>query len=277
MTENRRYGVEDLLTLMSRLRDPKDGCPWDQEQSYRTIAPSTIEEAYEVVDAIERENYDHLREELGDLLFQVIFYSQLAQEEQRFGFADIVSELVTKLVRRHPHVFPGNTLESRAGDVAQDGTGESDAAIKARWEALKKEERAAKGQQGVLDDVPLNLPALTRAAKLQKRASQIGFDWPDISGVLDKIEEEVQELRQAIKESDSAAIKDEMGDLLFALVNCCRHLKIEPESSLRGTNSKFERRFHFIESNLQDLGLTPDNASLEQMDALWDQAKLAGL
>ncbi len=277
MTENRRYGVEDLLTLMSRLRDPKDGCPWDQEQSYRTIAPSTIEEAYEVVDAIERENYDHLREELGDLLFQVIFYSQLAQEEQRFGFADIVSELVTKLVRRHPHVFPGNTLESRAGDVAQDGTGESDAAIKARWEALKKEERAAKGQQGVLDDVPLNLPALTRAAKLQKRASQIGFDWPDISGVLDKIEEEVQELRQAIKESDSAAIKDEMGDLLFALVNCCRHLKVEPESSLRGTNSKFERRFHFIESNLQDLGLTPDDASLEQMDALWDQAKLAGL
>jgi nucleoside triphosphate diphosphatase len=277
MTENRRYGVEDLLTLMSRLRDPKDGCPWDQEQSYRTIAPSTIEEAYEVVDAIERGNYDHLREELGDLLFQVIFYSQLAQEEQRFGFADIVSELVTKLVRRHPHVFPDNTLESRAGDVAPDGTGESDAAIKARWEALKKEERAAKGQQGVLDDVPLNLPALTRAAKLQKRASQVGFDWPDISGVLDKIEEEVEELRQAIKESDSAAIKDEMGDLLFALVNCCRHLKVEPESSLRGTNSKFERRFHFIESSLQDLGLTPDDASLEQMDALWDQAKIAGL
>lgn len=275
MTENRRYGVEDLLTLMSRLRDPKDGCPWDQEQNYRTIAPSTIEEAYEVVDAIERENYDHLREELGDLLFQVIFYSQLAQEEQRFGFADIVSELVTKLVRRHPHVFPDNTLESRADDVAPDV--ESDAAIKARWEALKKEERAAKGQQGVLDDVPLNLPALTRAAKLQKRASQVGFDWPDISGVLDKIEEEVQELRQAIKESDSGAIKDEMGDLLFALVNCCRHLKVEPESSLRGTNRKFERRFHFIESSLQDLGLTPDSASLEQMDALWDQAKLAGL
>ncbi len=277
MTESRRYGVEDLLTLMSRLRDPKDGCPWDQEQSYRTIAPSTIEEAYEVVDAIERENYDHLREELGDLLFQVIFYSQLAQEEQRFDFSDIVSELVTKLVRRHPHVFPDNTLESRAGDVDEHGKDESDSAIKARWEALKKEERAAKGQRGVLDDVPLNLPALTRAAKLQKRASQVGFDWPEISGVLDKIEEEVQELRHAIKESDSAAIKDEMGDLLFALVNCCRHLKVEPESSLRGTNSKFERRFHFIESNLRDRGLTPDEASLEQMDALWDQAKLAGL
>lgn len=270
---SRRYDVSDLLTLMTRLRDPVDGCPWDIEQSYRTIAPSTIEEAYEVVDAIERENYDHLREELGDLLFQVIFYSQLAAEEQRFNFNDIVSELVTKLVRRHPHVFPDNTLESRVGASNRD----SDTEIKARWEALKAEERAAKGQQGVLDDVPVNLPALTRAAKLQKRAANVGFDWPDIGGVLDKVEEEIGELRQAIQQNDKAAITDEMGDLLFALVNGCRHLKVEPEGALRGTNSKFERRFQYIEQQLREQGQTPEEASLALMDSLWDKAKAEGL
>lgn len=271
MNETRRYSLDDLKQLMKRLRDPQTGCPWDIEQSYRTIAPSTIEEAYEVVDAIESDNLDHLKEELGDLLFQVIFYSQIAVEEKRFDVDEVISDLVTKLIRRHPHVFPDNTLESQA---EPSRTVEQEAMIKARWEALKRDERHAKGQGGLLDDIPLALPSLTRAAKLQKRASSVGFDWPSIEGVIDKIEEELAEVKQAIAERNASATREEFGDLLFAVVNGCRHQKVEPEAALRGTNKKFEARFGYIETELSNRGIAVEDASLELMDTLWDEAKL---
>ncbi|MGH1371981.1 MAG: nucleoside triphosphate pyrophosphohydrolase [Cellvibrionaceae bacterium] len=271
MNEPRHYNLDDLKQLMARLRDPQTGCPWDVEQSYRTIAPSTIEEAYEVVDAIEQGNLDHLKEELGDLLFQVIFYSQIATEEKRFDLDQVISGLVTKLIRRHPHVFPDNTLESRAD---ANRSSEQESMIKQRWEALKREERQAKGQSGLLDDIPLALPALTRAVKLQKRASSSGFDWPSIEGVIDKIEEELAEVKQAIGDQDQAATREEFGDLLFAVVNGCRHQKVEPEGALRGTNQKFEQRFGYIEAELSKQGISVEDASLDMMDALWDEAKL---
>ncbi|MBR9912286.1 MAG: nucleoside triphosphate pyrophosphohydrolase [Gammaproteobacteria bacterium] len=268
--EQLRYTIADLQELMRRLRDPVNGCPWDIVQSYRTIAPSTLEEAYEVVDAIEQENYQHLKEELGDLLFQIIFYTQLASEEQRFTFDGVVSDLVSKLVRRHPHVFPDNSLASFA---TTPRTAEEEQAIKQRWEQLKQEEREAKGHAGVLDDIPVSLPALSRAAKLQKRASAVGFDWPDISGVVVKIEEELDEVKQAIASGDGKALTEELGDLMFAVVNACRHARAEPESALRYTNSKFEQRFRFIEDKLRERGISPQDASLELMDDLWEQAK----
>lgn len=266
------YTLDDLKQLMRRLRDPDSGCPWDIEQSYRTIAPSTIEEAYEVVDAIERDNYVHLKEELGDLLFQVIFYCQIATEEQRFDFDGVVSDLVSKLIRRHPHVFPDNTLDSRRDPFASD---EDQLRIKQRWEALKQAEREAKGQNGLLDDIPLNLPALTRAAKLQKRASSAGFDWPTMDGVLDKIEEELAEVRAAVRAQDSAAVAEELGDLIFSVVNACRHAKADPETVTRATNAKFEQRFRYIEQRLAEQGESVHQASLETMDRLWDEAKQA--
>lgn len=271
MNGPRRYSLDDLKKLMERLRDPQTGCPWDIEQTYRTIAPSTIEEAYEVVDAIERNNLNHLKEELGDLLFQVIFYSQIATEEKRFDVDDVISDLVTKLIRRHPHVFPENTLESRADSNRAE---EQDVVIKQRWEALKRDERQAKGQSGLLDDIPLGLPALTRAVKLQKRAASTGFDWPSIEGVIEKIEEELAEVKQALADNDSAAIQEEFGDLLFAVVNGCRHRKVEPEGALRGTNQKFEQRFGYIEAELSKRGISVEDASLELMDTLWDEAKI---
>lgn len=271
MNGPRRYSLDDLKKLMERLRDPQTGCPWDIEQTYRTIAPSTIEEAYEVVDAIERNNLNHLKEELGDLLFQVIFYSQIATEEKRFDVDDVISDLVTKLIRRHPHVFPDNTLESRADSNRAE---EQDVVIKQRWEALKRDERQAKGQSGLLDDIPLGLPALTRAVKLQKRAASTGFDWPSIEGVIEKIEEELAEVKQALADNDSAAIQEEFGDLLFAVVNGCRHRKVEPEGALRGTNQKFEQRFGYIEAELSKRGISVEDASLELMDTLWDEAKI---
>lgn len=264
------YSIEDLKYLMSRLRDPDGGCPWDLAQSYQTIAPSTIEEAYEVADAIERHEYTHLKEELGDLLFQVIFYSQLATEEERFDFDQIVSDLVAKLIRRHPHVFPENTLHSR---VSGERSQAQEASIKQRWEQLKVQERAAKGQQGVLDDVPLNFPGLTRAMKLQKRASNVGFDWPDVRGALDKVHEELQEVEQAITTHDSQAVAEEIGDLLFSVVNVCRHLKVEPESAIRATNQKFEQRFNAIEAELEQRDMTVEEASAVLLDQLWEQAK----
>jgi len=267
---SRIYNLEDLLTLMERLRDPIDGCPWDMKQDYRSITASTIEEAYEVVDAIEEGDFSHLREELGDLLFQVIFYSELSREASRFEFMDVVSDLTAKLVRRHPHVFPDGTLKSRLG-VAR--TEDQDAEIKSRWEALKLSERAAKGQRKVLDDIPLGLPALTRAIKLQKRAAQVGFDWPDVYGVLDKVEEEIAEVREALASGDEVAIQDELGDVFFALSNVCRYQKIDPESAVRGTNQKFQRRFAHIESQLAARGLKPEDSTLEELDRLWDEAK----
>lgn len=267
------YDLRDLLTVMARLRDPDTGCDWDLQQSYRSIAPSTIEEAYEVVDAIERDDFVHLREELGDLLFQVIFYSQLATEEQRFSFDDVVQQLAAKLVRRHPHVFPAGTLESRR----QPGKPADEQAIIKAWEAIKEEERSAKGATGVLADVPVALPATTRAAKLQKRASRCGFDWPDAAGVFRQLDEELRELKDAINEADQDSIAEEAGDMLFTAINLTRHLGLDAESVLRAANKKFERRFGFIEAQLAEQGLRPEPENLDQMENLWRAAKATGL
>ena len=266
------YQLDDLLHLMARLRDPQHGCPWDLKQSYATIVPYTLEEAYEVADAIERGDFDHLPGELGDLLFQVVYYSQLAKEEGRFEFAAVVDGITRKLVRRHPHVFPDGDLYG-APDMAR----QEEAAIKQRWEEIKAEERAEKAavpeQLSLLDDVPHALPALSRAAKLQKRAAQVGFDWPEALPVVDKLREELDEVLEAMSENDAEAITEEVGDLLFVAVNLARHLKVDPEAALRAANNKFERRFHYIEQALRDAGRPIENCSLEELDALWGEAK----
>lgn len=267
-----QYSLNDLVYLMSRLRDPKDGCPWDLKQTFSSIVPHTLEEAYEVADAIEQQDFAHLKGELGDLLFQVIFYSQLGKEEGQFEFADVVHQLVEKLIRRHPHVFPAGTLDSRAGEQAVD-----EQQIKASWEAIKSEERGEKQQTKVLDDIPMALPALQRAVKLQKRASQVGFDWNNAYQVIDKIEEETEEVRQALAEGDEQAVIDEMGDLFFAQVNLARHLGVNPEEALRSTNKKFRSRFDFVESKVVASGKDWSAFSLNELDAFWDQAKHEGL
>ncbi|BBL99949.1 nucleoside triphosphate pyrophosphohydrolase [Microbulbifer sp. GL-2] len=263
-----KYTVEDLLHLMAQLRDPDGGCPWDLKQTFASIVPSTIEEAYEVAEAIESEDFEHLHEELGDLLFQVVFYSQLGREHEHFDFSRIVDTLVRKLVRRHPHVFPSGDLYGE-----NDSRSVNETQVKQNWEAIKAEERSAKGEAGTLDGVAAGLPALTRAAKLQKRASQVGFDWPDISGALDKIEEEIAELREAVASGDRDQAQEELGDLLFSCVNAARHLKADPETSLRHCNRKFERRFGAVEAALLAEGRRPTDASLEELDQLWDKSK----
>ncbi|MFA0809939.1 nucleoside triphosphate pyrophosphohydrolase [Microbulbifer epialgicus] len=264
-----QYTLEDLLHLMAQLRNPEGGCPWDLKQTFASIVPSTIEEAYEVAEAIETEDFEHLHEELGDLLFQVIFYSQLGREQCYFDFPRIVDTLVRKLVRRHPHVFPSGELHGE-----NDSSSAGEAEVKQNWEAIKAEERSAKGEAGALAGVTAGLPALTRAAKLQKRASQVGFDWPDINGVLDKIEEEVAELREAVASGDQEHAGEELGDLLFSCVNAARHLKADPEAALRYCNRKFERRFAAVEMALSSEGRRPTDASLEELDQLWEQAKM---
>lgn len=262
-----RYQIQDLLYLMARLRDPKTGCPWDIKQDYKSIAPSTLEEAYEVVDAIEREDFAHLQEELGDLLFQVVFYSQLAQEQKRFDFDAIVQGLTAKLVRRHPHVFPDGDLRAEyQADL-------SETTVKQNWEALKQQEREAKGKTGVLDDVPLGLPALSRAQKLQKRAAQVGFNWSDVEGVLDKLTEETLELREALDSGDRAAQKEELGDMMFTLVNLARYLNFDSEAVLRQANAKFCQRFQHIEQQFAEQGRTLQASELERMEAFWQEAK----
>jgi ATP diphosphatase len=264
-----QYTIDDLLYLMARLRDPESGCPWDLTQDYVSIVPSTLEEAYEVVDAIEKQDFVHLKEELGDLLFQVIFYSQLGKEEDRFEFAGVVSDLVAKLIRRHPHVFPEGTLHSR---VENRHTLPTD--VKARWEAIKQQERLEKGANGILADVPLNLPSLSRAAKLQKRAASVGFDWDDVYGPIAKVREELMEVEAELDSGDMAALEEELGDLLFAVVNIARYQKIDPEQALRRANQKFEQRFHFIETH----SATPlTETSIDEMNRLWDQAKAHSL
>lgn len=262
------YTLDDLLFLMERLRDPTHGCPWDLKQSYETIAPSTLEEAYEVVDAIERGNYPHLREELGDLLFQTIFYSQLAKEQNLFGFADIIDTLTAKLIRRHPHVFPDGHLYSTANDETSSTTD-----VNQNWEAIKSAERQQKGMRGLLADIPLALPSLTRAAKLQKRAAQVGFDWPDVSQVMEKVEEELSELQHAMAQQASEAIEAELGDLLFTCVNLARHLKIDPETALRKANAKFTSRFEQIEKAAEEEGVTLAQLTPSELDERWNAAK----
>jgi len=267
----RRYTVEDLLSVMARLRDKDTGCPWDVEQSFATIAPYTIEEAYEVADAIAREDLDALKEELGDLLLQVVYHAQMASEDARFGFADVVDAITRKMIRRHPHVFADASRdEFLTGDM---------------WQRIKAEEKVERGtaaEGAMLDDVPLALPALTRAVKLQKRAAEVGFDWPSLVPVLAKVDEEIAELKTAIAASEGAGernyakrVTEEFGDLLFVMANIARHLKVDPEAALRGANAKFVRRFRSIETALAKDGRTPEDATLEEMDQLWDEAKAA--
>nr|NLU58777.1 nucleoside triphosphate pyrophosphohydrolase [Pseudomonas sp. BIGb0427] len=265
------YTLDDLLHLMARLRDPQHGCPWDLKQTYATIVPYTLEEAYEVADAIERSDFEHLQGELGDLLFQVVYYSQLAREEGRFEFDGVVDSITRKLIRRHPHVFPSGELYAALDTPKLD-----EAQVKQRWEQIKAQERAEKGepeQLSLLDDVPAALPALSRAAKLQKRAAQVGFDWPHALPVLDKVREELDEVLQAMADDDSVALADELGDLLFAAVNLARHLKVDRKTPCARANKKFERRFRFIEQALRDIGRPIEDCTLEDMDALWGEAK----
>jgi ATP diphosphatase len=266
------YKLEDLLHLMARLRDPQYGCPWDLKQTYASIVPHTLEEAYEVADTIERGDFDHLQGELGDLLFQVVYYAQLAKEEGRFGFDGVIDGITRKLVRRHPHVFPTGELYAPLETPRL-----SDDEVNRRWDQIKAEERAEKAgapqQLSLLDDVPAALPALSRAAKLQKRAAQVGFDWPEALPVVDKVREELDEVLQAMSENDAAAVADEIGDLLFVVVNLARHLKVDPETALRSANGKFDRRFRFIEQALRQGGRPIEDCTLEEMDALWGEAK----
>jgi len=258
-------GMPRLLEIMRRLRDPQTGCPWDIEQDFATIAPYTIEEAYEVADAIERAAWDELKGELGDLLFQSVFHAQMAEEKGLFSFQDVADTMSDKMVARHPHVF---------GDQSRDKSAEQQTLD---WETIKAAEREARARGGVLDDVALNLPALMRAEKLQKRAARVGFDWPDIGQVVDKIAEEARELAEARESLPQDKIAEEMGDLLFVMANLARHLKVDAETALRDANAKFVRRFHFIEAELEKRGKTPDESDLEEMDALWTRAKAEGL
>ncbi len=261
-----RYSLADLLAVMARLRDPERGCPWDVKQDFSTIAPYTIEEAYEVADAIAREDLEALKDELGDLLLQVVYHAQMASEQSRFDFADVADAITRKMIRRHPHVFADASLrdEFLAGNL---------------WERIKAEEKAERGKADAkassrLDDVALALPALTRAVKLQKRAAEVGFDWPSLEPVLDKVDEEIAELKEAIGARDDAAkIREEFGDLLFVMANVARHLKIDPEAALRDANAKFVRRFRRIEQALAEQGRVCEDATLEEMDRLWDDAK----
>lgn len=267
------YQLDDLLHLMARLRDPRHGCPWDLRQDYASIMPHTLEEAYEVADAIARRDFPQLRDELGDLLFQVVYYSQLGREDGHFDFAQVVDGITRKLVRRHPHVFPDGDLHGPLDLPRLD-----EATIKRRWEEIKAEERAEKAaapeQLSLLDDVPAALPALSRAAKLQKRAANVGFDWADATPVVAKIQEELDEVREAMASGQAAQVAEEVGDLLFVMVNLARHLQVDAEDALRQANAKFERRFRFIEEALKAQDRTPQEASLEEMDALWDAAKV---
>jgi len=263
--------IARLLDIMAALRTPGTGCPWDLEQNFATIAPYTIEEAYEVADAIARGNLDDLRDELGDLLLQVVFHARMAQEQGAFEFGDVVQALTEKLVRRHPHVF------GDARSLTPD-------AVKGLWERIKAEEKAQKAnkqsgkghkREGALAGVPVALPALTRALKLQARAGRVGFDWNDPRAVLAKIREEADEIEAELAAGKRAAAAAEVGDLLFAVVNLARHLDADPEATLRATNAKFERRFAAIERALAERGKTPQEATLKEMDALWDAAKAA--
>jgi MazG family protein len=256
------HPLVQLIAIMAKLRDPDGGCPWDLEQTFATVAPYTVEEAYEVADAIERGDLHDLKEELGDLLLQVVFHARMAQEQGAFDFADVAAAISDKMIRRHPHVFGDHAYETPAAQV--DG-----------WEALKAQERQAKAKTGVLADVPAGLPALTRAVKLTKRAARVGFDWPSTDEVLDKLAEEVEELKVEIAAGDKAKAREELGDLLFVCANLARKLDVEPEDALRATNAKFARRFGFIEAALAQDGRTPDQSDLAEMDALWDAAKAA--
>ncbi len=265
--------ISRLIDIMAALRNPETGCPWDVAQDFSSIAPYTIEEAYEVLDAIQRDDMHDLRDELGDLLLQVVFHARMAEELGSFTFGDVVEAVTTKMIRRHPHVF-GDEKAREAGMA------------KGMWERIKAEEKAerrarrksedpagAPHEPGYLDDVPTALPALTRALKLQQKAARVGFDWGTPRPILDKIEEEIGELREALDQGRKEAVAEEYGDLIFALVNLGRHLEVDPESALRATNEKFRHRFHAIERGIEAEGKTLNSATLEEMEVLWQRAK----
>ena len=253
--------IDHLLTIMATLRDPQRGCPWDREQTFATIAPYTIEEAYEVADAIEHGDMGAVKDELGDLLFQVVFYAQMGSEAGHFDFESIAQGIAAKMERRHPHVFGGAEARDTSGQIAA-------------WEVTKAEERAAKSASGILDGIARTLPPMTRAVKLQKRAARVGFDWTDPAHILAKIEEELAEVTVEIKaDAPFDRVEDEMGDVLFACVNLARRLNIDPERALRRANGKFERRFRHIEAELASAGRSPEQATLDEMEALWCAAK----
>lgn len=264
--------IDRLLEIMAALRDPNTGCPWDIRQSFETIVPYTIEEAYEVADAIERGDLPDLRDELGDLLLQVVFHARLAEETGAFSFPDVVEAITTKLIRRHPHVF-GTDLQRQ---MSPEG-------VKLLWDEIKQAEKAERGRNrpesqadpiaSVLSGVPVSLPALTRAEKLSRKAASVGFDWPDKEQVIAKIREEIGEVEEALAARDRGAIQNEIGDLLFAVANLARHAGVDAESALRGANAKFERRFRYVEDALQGQGRDAISANLEEMEALWQEAK----
>ncbi|HFK7185477.1 TPA: nucleoside triphosphate pyrophosphohydrolase [Serratia odorifera] len=256
--------LQRLLTIMKTLRDPDSGCPWDRQQTFASIAPYTLEETYEVLDAITRRDYADLRDELGDLLFQVVFYAQMGQEQGLFDFNDLCNAISDKLERRHPHIF---------GDAVARDVG----AVAARWEQLKAGERAEKALHSVLDDIPTALPALMKAHKIQKRCASVGFDWHTLGPVLDKVYEEIDEVMHEAQQAvvDPLKLEEEIGDLLFATVNLSRHLGHKAETALQAANRKFERRFRQVESLIAQQGLTTEEATLEQMEQAWQQVKKA--
>lgn len=260
---NPQGGMPRLLEIMRRLRNPDTGCPWDIEQDFASIAPYTIEEAYEVADAIDREAWDELEGELGDLLLQTVYHAEIGAERGHFDFDSIANAIAQKMVDRHPHVFGDDSRDKTAAQQTVD------------WEVQKARERAAKSETRVLDGVALGLPALTRAVKLQKRAARVGFDWPEIDQVLDKITEECTELVEARQSLQPDKIHEEFGDLLFVMANLARHLGVDAEQSLRDANSKFTKRFRYIEDELHRDGRTPEQSDLAEMDALWTKAKSA--
>jgi ATP diphosphatase len=264
LIHDREAGLQRLVAIMARLRDPDGGCPWDLEQTFDSIAPYTIEEAYEVADAIARRSMPELRDELGDLLLQVVYHARMAEEAGAFRIGDVIRGVSEKMLRRHPHVFGDESRDKSAEEQTRD------------WERMKADERAARpGTSGALAGIATGLPALTRAVKLQDRAARVGFDWPDAGAVLEKIAEEAQELAEARAAGDPAGLAEEYGDLMFVMANLARHLKIDPEAALRGANAKFTRRFAAIEAALAAEGRTPSDSTLAEMDALWDAAKRA--
>ncbi|MDA9136115.1 nucleoside triphosphate pyrophosphohydrolase [Ascidiaceihabitans sp.] len=255
-------GIERLLEIMRRLRDPESGCPWDIEQTFDTIAPYTIEEAYEVADAIERKDWPELEGELGDLLLQTVYHTAMGEEDGNFSFQSVVRAISNKMVARHPHVFGDESRDKSAEQQTRD------------WEAIKAAERAGKKQGGALDGVAVGLPSLLRAYKLQNRAARVGFDWPSTDQVIDKIQEEAAELVEARDELTHEEMTEEFGDLMFVMANLARHLKIEPDEALRAANAKFTKRFEGVEAKLAEMGKTPAQSDLAEMDALWDAVKV---
>ncbi len=259
--EQHSEDISELLKIMARLRDPRDGCVWDIEQTFATIAPYTLEEAYEVVDAIARENHEDLKDELGDLLLQVVYHARMAEEAGAFDFGDVVSAICSKMIRRHPHVFGNESVDTAEAQTQA-------------WEALKARERHD-SSASVLDGVPVALPALTRGTKLSGRAARVGFDWPDTGAVRDKLDEELTEFDEALADGDRDGLAAEIGDVMFTLVNLCRHLALDPERCLREANARFDKRFRHVEREVRERGGDWDKHDLAALDRLWRKAKQA--